>query len=53
MDSNSNAGVLFDLAGIYCRQTLAQALRGARISSFFLIMIASESETGMRYAASS
>ena len=36
MDPNSNAGVLFDLAGISCRQTLAQMLHGARISSFYV-----------------
>jgi hypothetical protein len=52
MDTNSNAGVLFGIAGISCRQALAQALQGARICDFFLIMIASGSQMGIRNAAS-
>ena len=34
MDPNFDAGVLFDVAGLSCRQTLAWALQGARIFGF-------------------
>jgi hypothetical protein len=39
MDTNSNAGALFELAGISCCQALAEAFYSARIFGFLRIII--------------